>query len=186
MLRKTPHLASLAPCLLALLLCAAPTPAQLPPDAVDLSLVKIKEVQLSEELCPVHLVPSIADGETWTHDGVSYRGSEPGSKAEFMKAPADYAEKAKKQRWINNFMLAMSPVWCPVTGEISPGGRKRHEAEGYTWESCCSVCDGEMKMFPPEYDTALEKLAARAAESYELTGGEYVDADNPIEDAISW
>ena len=48
--------------------------AQLPPEAVDLALVKIPETLTSVDLCPVHLEPSDAEGESWTHEGVDYRG----------------------------------------------------------------------------------------------------------------
>lgn len=157
---------------------------QLPPEAVDLGAVKIAEQQKAEDLCPVHLVPSIADGETWSHDGVSYRGSEPGSKAAFLTEPAKYSAAHERQRWINNFMTAMSSIWCPITDEVTPGGRKQIDAHGYTWESCCSFCDDEM--YPENLDDALERLASRAEEAYDLTGGVYVnDAKSPVEGAIS-
>jgi len=56
-----------------LLTIALPAAALLPAAAVDLSKVKIPEKQKSEDLCPVHLVPSKADGPSWAHEGVSYR-----------------------------------------------------------------------------------------------------------------
>ncbi len=166
-----------------LLLVAGGAQAQLPPEAVDLSLVKIPEKLASTDLCPVHLVPSIADGETWEHEGVSYRGSEPGSKAAFMKDPAKYSKAHGEERWVQNFMLAMSTIWCPITDEVTPGGRKQVEGHGHTWESCCSFCDDEMS--PENFTDALEKLRERAEESFQLTGGVYNnDAKSPVEGAI--
>ena len=157
--------------------------AQLPPEAVDLSLVKIPETQQSTDLDPVHLVPSAADGETWEHDGVSYRGSKPGVKAEFMKDPDGYAAKAARKRWENNFMMAMSTIWCPITDEVTPGGRKQVDGLGHTWESCCSFCDEEMS--PENFEEALVRLEERAAEAFELAGGVYDnDASSPVEGAI--
>ena len=168
---------------LALLLGAASVSAQLPPEAVDLALVKIPERMKSADLCPVHLVPSIADGETWEHEGVSYRGSQAGAKAAFMSDPAKYSTAATKERWTENFMLAMSTIWCPITDEVTPGGRKQVEGHGYTWESCCSFCDEEMS--PDNFTDALDSLRTRAGESFELTGGVYNnDAKSPVEGAI--
>ena len=115
---------------------AGPVTAQLPPEAVDLALVKIPEVEKSEDLCPVHLVPSDPAAESWNHDGVNYRGSETGAKSAFIEDPAKYASAAKKQRYVNNFMLAMSSIWCPITDEVTPGGRKQVEGLGFNWESC--------------------------------------------------
>lgn len=169
--------------LAALTTTATPSRAQLPAEAVDLALVKIAEVQKSEDLCPVDLVPSAADGPTWTHDGVDYRGSRGGASEEFSEDPARYAEAHRRQRWINNFMLAMSTIWCPVTDEVTPGGRKRLDAHGYTWESCCTFCDEDLT--PDNVLEALERLAQRAAEAYELTGGAYHEgASSPVEGAI--
>lgn len=157
--------------------------AQLPPDAVDLSLVKIPETQKSEDLCPVHLVPSAADGETWDYKGVHYRGSAAGSKTTFLEDPDGYAAAAQKQRYINNFMTAMSTIWCPITDEVTPGGRRQVEGLGYKWESCCSFCDEEMSA--ESFEVALEKLKERAEEAFELTGGRYTEgASSPVEGAI--
>lgn len=171
--------------LCAALLFLAPTlvAAQLPPEAVDLALVKIPERIASVDLDPVELVPSMAEGETWTHDGVSYRAAEAGSKDAFLADPAKHAAAAAKERWVQNFMLAMSTIWCPITDEVTPGGRKQVEGHGYTWESCCSFCDEEMS--PENFTDALENLRSRAEESYELTGGVYDnDAKSPVEGAI--
>lgn len=164
-------------------LCAGPAVAQLPPDAVDLSKVKISEVQKSTDLCPVHLVPSAADGESWEYEGAQYRGSEPGAKEAFLADPAKYAETAERERWVNNFMLAMSTIWCPITDEVTPGGRKQVEALGFNWESCCSFCDEEMS--GDNFEEALVRLRERAEESFDLTGGVYVEgASSPVEGAI--
>jgi len=168
---------------LAVLLLAAPLAAQLPPDAVDLAKVKIPEALKSNDLCPVHLVPSVADGETWTHGGVEYRGSEAGSSTTFAGDPDSYAAKASEERYVQNFMLAMSTIWCPITDEVTPGGRKQVDGLGYTWESCCSFCDEEMS--PENFDEALVRLRERAIESFELTGGIYTEgASSPVEGAI--
>ncbi len=169
--------------LLVALLWVAPIGAQLPPDAVDLAKVKIPEAVKSTDLCPVKLVPSAADGETWTHGGVEYRGSEAGVKVAFDGDPDAHAAKATEERYVSNFMLAMSTIWCPITDEVTPGGRKQVDGLGFTWESCCSFCDEEMS--PDNFDEALERLRERAVESFELTGGIYTEgASSPVEGAI--
>ena len=169
--------------LLVALLWVAPTFAQLPPEAVDLAKVKIPEAVKSTDLCPVKLVPSAADGETWTHGGVEYRGSEAGVKAAFAGDPKRYADDAAKKRYVQNFMLAMSTIWCPITDEVTPGGRKQVDGLGFTWESCCSFCDEEMT--PDNFGDALKDLEKRAVESFELTGGIYTEgASSPVEGAI--
>lgn len=168
---------------LALALWVAPIAAQLPPDAVDLAKVKIPEALKSTDLCPVKLVPSAADGETWAHGGIDYRGSEAGVSATFAGDPDAFAAKAAEERYVENFMLAMSTIWCPITDEVTPGGRKQVDGLGYTWESCCSFCDEEMS--PENFDEALERLRERAVESFELTGGIYTEgASSPVEGAI--
>ncbi len=160
-----------------------PLAAQLPPDAVDLAKVKIPEALKSSDLCPVELVPSVADGETWSHNGVDYRGSKAGAAEAFSADPDNFAAKAAKERYVSNFMLAMSTIWCPITDEVTPGGRKQVEGLGYTWESCCSFCDEEMS--PENFDEALVRLRERAVESFELTGGIYTEgASSPVEGAI--
>ena len=157
--------------------------AQLPPEAVDLAKVKIPERLKSVDLDPITHQPSRADGETWTHEGVQYRAGDAGSKAAFMADPAKHAEVAARERWVQNFMLAMSSIWCPITDEVTPGGRKQVEGLGYTWESCCSFCDEEMR--PENFEEALVRLRDRAEESFELTGGVYVEgASSPVEGAI--
>ncbi len=90
---------------------------------------------------------------------------------------------AKKERYVQNFMLAMSSIWCPITDEVTPGGRKQVEGLGLTWESCCSFCDEEM--LPENFVEAKETLRKRAELSYELTGGLYTEgASSPVEGAI--
>ncbi len=169
--------------LLAAFFRVVPAFAQLPPDAVDLAKVKIPEAVKSTDFCPVKLVPSAADGETWAHGGVEYRGSEPGVEAAFAGNPDGFAAKAAEQRYVSNFMLAMSTIWCPITDEVTPGGRMQVDGLGYTWESCCSFCDEEMT--PENFDEALERLRERAVESFELTGGIYTEgASSPVEGAI--
>jgi hypothetical protein len=164
-------------------LCLGPAQAQLPPDAVDLGLVKIPETLKSVDLDPVTLEPSVADGDTWTHDGVAYRAAKPGSKQAFLADPDKYAAPAAKERWIQNFMLAMSTIWCPITDEVTPGGRKQVEGLGHRWESCCSFCDDEMR--EENFHDALDRLRERAAEAYEMTSGVYVEgASSPVEGAI--
>ena len=178
----TPHLVVLAglACLLGL---AMQSLAQLPPDAVDLALVKIPETLKSEDLDPVTLEPSAAGGETWTYGGVSYRAGKAGSKESFLADPAKYAEAAAKERWVQNFMLAMSTIWCPITDEVTPGGRKQVEGFGHRWESCCSFCDDEMR--EENFPDALARLRERGEEAFELSGGLYVEgAKSPVEGAI--
>ena len=161
----------------------APALAQLPPDAVELGKVKIPEKLESVHIDPVTLEPSSADGETWEHDGVKYRASTAGSKATFMADPGKHAEEADRHRWVENFKLAMSTIWCPITDEVTPGGRMQVEGHGYNWESCCAFCDEEMA--PENFEEALERLGERADEAYELSGGIYVnDASSPVEGAI--
>ena len=156
---------------------------QLPPEAVDLAEVKISEQLKSEDLCPVGLVPSMADGETWEHAGIKYRGGAAGAKAAFSKDPDTFAKKAEKERWVQNFMTQMSAIWCPITDEVTPGGRMQVEGHGYKWESCCSFCDEEMD--PANFDDALTRLRERGEEAFELSGGIYTEgASSPVEGAI--
>lgn len=170
-------------CATAAILVGAAALAQLPPDAVDLAKVKIPETLKSTDLDPVTLEPSAAEGETWEYDGIAYRAGDHGSKQTFLAEPAKYAAAAGEERWIRNFMLAMSTIWCPITDEVTPGGRKQIEGLGYKWESCCSFCDDEMRA--DNLDAALERLRERAEESFDLTGGVYVDdAASPVEGAI--
>lgn len=165
------------------LLVVAPAIAQLPPDAVDLAKVKIPETYRSEDICPVDLKPSDRNGESWSYEGVTYRACRAGEKEEFLGDPATQAATAARERWIRNFMLAMSTIWCPITDEVTPGGRKQVEGLGYKWESCCSFCDEEMHS--DNFEGALERLRRRAEDSYEHTGGVYTEgASSPVEGAI--
>jgi hypothetical protein len=165
------------------LLAVAPALAQLPPEAVLLDKVKIPEKIKSDEICPVSLEDADPSAPTWTYDGVTYRGHGPDTEATFRKDPEKYAAAAAKERYIRNFMLAMSTIWCPITDEVTPGGRKQVEGHGLTWESCCSFCDEEM--VPENFTEALVQLRKRAEISYELTGGVYTEgASSPVEGAI--
>lgn len=157
--------------------------AQLPAEAVDLAKVKIPEKQKPEDLCPVHLVPAAPDGPTWTYEGVTYRGSTPDAEAEFRKDPQRYVKAHAEKRWENNYIAAMSRVWCPVTDQLNPGGMHEWHQLGIDWESCCAFCNETVRDedFPP----ALERLKERARISYELTGGKYVEgAKSPVEGAL--
>jgi YHS domain-containing protein len=162
---------------------AAPALAQLPADAVQLDKVKIPERQKSADLCPVYLEPSDAKLPAWEYKGVTYRGSRQDSKEKFFQNPDRYAEAAKKQRFINNFMLAMSAVWCPVTDQITPGGMKQWKRFDLTFESCCGFCDENAK--EEDFKEGLERLRKRAEETYNLIGARYTEgAASPVEGAI--
>ena len=157
--------------------------AQLPADAVMLDKVKIPEKQKSDDLCPVYLEPSDPKLPTWEHKGVKYRGSKPDAQQKFLKDPDKYAKAAAKQRFVNNFMLAMSPVWCPVTDEVTPGGMTQWKKLGYTFESCCAFCDDSVK--DEDFPEAVKKLKARAEKCYDLIGAKYTEgAKSPVEGAI--
>lgn len=169
--------------LLALLFLALPSYAQLEADAVQLDKVKIPETQKSVDLCPVYLKASDPTLQTWEYKGVTYRGSQPDAKEKFMKEPDKYAEAAKRQRFINNFMMAMSTVWCPVTDQITPGGMKQWKRHGHTWESCCAFCDENAK--EEDFENGLKKLQQRAEETYKRIGAKYTEgASSPVEGAI--
>ena len=79
---------SLAKSLVLLMALAAGAQAQLlPPEAVDLSKVKIEEKQSASELCPVALTapdPAVADFE---YQGVRYRFSSDSVRNQFMHSP---------------------------------------------------------------------------------------------------
>ena len=87
----------------------------LPPDAVDLSKVKIAEFQKAIDLCPVTLAPPDPLLPIFKHDGIPYRASSKEAENQFKANSDSYLETAKYQRWENNFLRAMSPIWCPVT-----------------------------------------------------------------------
>ena len=169
--------------LLMMVFLAAPSYAQLDADAVQLDKVKIPEIQKSVDLCPVYLEPSDPNLPAWTHNGVTYRGSKADAKEKFFQDPDRYAEAARRERCINNFMLAMSTVWCPVTDQVTPGGMKQWKKLGYTWESCCAFCDENAK--EDDFQNGLEKLRKRAEETYKLIGAKYTEgAKSPVEGAI--
>lgn len=170
-------------CLGLLVLLASPALAQLPADAVMLDKLKIPEKQTSIDLCPVYLVPSDPKLPTWEHQGTTYRGSKPDAQKKFLKDPDKYAKAAEKQRFVNNFMQAMSTIWCPVTDEVTPGGMTQWKRLGYTWESCCAFCDETYE--ESHFDEALQRLKARAEKTYELVGAKYTEgAKSPVEGAI--
>jgi len=156
--------------------------AQLPPEAVMLDKVKIPQTIGPGRIDPVTLADVGADAVAWTWNGIEYKGSA-ASKAEFAKAPEEHAAAHKKELYVRNFMVAMSTIWCPITDEVTPGGRKQVDGHGLKWESCCSFCDEEMH--PENFKEALNQLRKRAETSYELTGGKYTEgAKSPVEGAI--
>ncbi|HEV7998461.1 MAG TPA: hypothetical protein VGP63_01195 [Planctomycetaceae bacterium] len=157
--------------------------AQLPADAVMLEKVKIPEKQKSIDLCPVYLTAPDPKLPSWEYKGVKYRGSKPDAREKFLKDPEKYAKAAEKQRFANNFMQAMSPIWCPVTDQISPGGMTKWQKLGYTWESCCTFCDDNVK--DEDFPEAVKRLKARAEKTYALIGAKYTEgAKSPVEGAI--
>jgi hypothetical protein len=157
--------------------------ALLPANAIDLSKLKISEKQKSEDLCPVHLVPSKPDGPKWEYEGVKYRGSTPDAKDVFRKEPAKYVEAHKEKLWENNFIESMSRIWCPVTDQVNPGGLEEWFELDIHWESCCTFCSQTVS--EEHFPAALERLKRRALESYKLSGGKYVEgAASPVEGAI--
>ena len=156
--------------------------SQLPPEAVMLDKVKIPQTIKPGQIDPVTLEDVAGEAVSWTWNGVEYRGSA-ASKAEFAKSPEKYAAAHQKELYVRNFMLAMSTIWCPITDEVTPGGRKQVEGHGLKWESCCSFCDEEMH--PENFKEAVTQLRKRAETSYELTGGKYTEgAKSPVEGAI--
>jgi hypothetical protein len=160
-----------------------PALAQLPSNAVILEKVKIPEKQKSIDLCPVYLTASDPMLPTWEYAGVKYRGSKPDAREKFLKDPEKYAKAAAKQRFVNNFMQAMSPIWCPVTDQISPGGMTQWKKLGYTWESCCSFCDDNVK--DEDFPEAIKRLKVRAEKTYALIGAKYTEGSkSPVEGAI--
>jgi hypothetical protein len=162
---------------------SSPVLAQLPADAVMLDKVKIPEKQKSTDLCPVYLTASDPKLPTFEYKGVKYRGSKADAREKFFKDPDKYAKAAQKQRFVNNFMQAMSTVWCPVTDQITPGGMTQWKKLGYTWESCCSFCDDNVK--DDDFPDAVKRLKDRAEKTYALIGAKYTEgAKSPVEGAI--
>lgn len=168
---------------LTLLLATSASAQLLTADAVMLDKVKIPEKQKSVDLCPVGLVPSDPKLPSWTYQGVAYRGSKAGVREEFFKDPDKYAKAAEKQRFINNFIQAMSTIWCPVTDEITPGGMTQWKRLGLTFESCCAFCDESFE--EENFADALKRLKTRAEKTYVLIGAKYTEgAKSPVEGAI--
>ena len=157
--------------------------AQLPADSVMLDKVKIAEKQKSTDLCPVYLKQSDPKLPEWEYKGVKYRGSKADAKEQFLKDPDKYAKAAEKQRFINNFKIAMSTIWCPVTDEVTPGGLTQWKKLGFTWESCCAFCDETVS--DDDFPAALKKLEERAGKTYDLIGAKYTEgAKSPVDGAI--
>ncbi len=181
MIRKTPVQTSILVIALTLL-AAGVALAQLPPEAVLLDKVKIPRKLDAVAIDPVTLEENAGGAVDWSHGGVPYRGVA-ASKDEFAKSPDKFVMAHKKELYVRNFMLAMSTIWCPITDEVTPGGRLQVEGHGLHWESCCSFCDEEM--VPENFTEALEQLRKRAEASYQLTGGRYTEgASSPVEGAI--
>lgn len=158
---------------------------QLPPEAVLLDKVKIAETITASQFDPVLNAPADAALPGWTHDGVAYGAASPDSKAAFDADPGRYAASAEKERWMLNFMIQMSPIWCPVTDEIGPGNMLTWEKEGLLWESCCTFCDQTVRddMFP----RAKARLRKRAEAAFVAQGARYVEgASSPVEGAINF
>lgn len=168
---------------LLLVTLSLPVLAQLPADAVDLAKVKIPEAQKSIDLCPVYLEPSDPKLASWEYKGVTYRGSRPDAQEKFAKDADTFVKAAEKQRFINNFILAMSTVWCPVTDQITPGGMKQWKHLNLTFESCCGFCDENAK--ETDFENGLVRLKERATSTYALIGAKYTEgASSPVEGAI--
>ena len=104
---------------------------------------------------------------------------------EFRRRPHEYAESARRQRWINNFRAQMSTTWCPLmTDQLNTGGRKQWVHDGLVWESCCAFCD-EAEPTEADFARALALLEERARFAYEATGGRYVEgASRPVVGAL--
>jgi len=170
--------------ILALIVCCVSATAQLlPPDAVDLSKVNIEEKQTAADLCPVTLKApdiSVADFE---FQGVRFRFSSDSARNQFIKAPQNYIGAARSARWENNFIRAMSSVWCPVSDQVNPGGFGEYEKLNLKWRTCCQFCNPDL--IPDVFGLALKRLQERAKASYELTQGAYSKgATNPIAGAL--
>jgi len=157
--------------------------AQLPADAVMLDKVKISEALKPVDLCPVYLEPSDPKLPVWEYKGVTYRGAKADAREKFFKEPDKYAKAAERQRFINNFMRAMSVVWCPVTDQVTPGGMLQWKRFDLTFESCCAFCDENFK--EEDFQKGLEQLKLRAEKIYDLIGAKYTEgAKSPVEGAV--
>jgi mono/diheme cytochrome c family protein len=157
--------------------------AQLPPDAVSLKRVKISQKVKTETFCPVHKEFVESPVSTWTHGDVTY-GGKTDECATLFAADADALHAgAERARWELNFVHSMSPIWCPVTDEISPGGNTKWHELGLIWESCCQFCNDTKA--PEDFPRARQLLYSRAAEAFDLQGNHYVeDASSPVQGAI--
>ena len=155
----------------------------LPPDAVDLSKVKIAEFEKSVDLCPVHLVSSDPSLPEFEHQGIRYRGHAKGCEEQFRASPDEFREAANRKRWENNFVRAMSPVWCVVSDQVNPGGFGQFEKLSLKWQTCCQFCNPDL--IPDCFAISLKRLKERAKSAYELTGGTYArNVTNPIAGAL--
>jgi hypothetical protein len=169
----------------AAILVAGPALAQLPPEAVELDKVKIPEKLKTEDFCPVYLEPADPDIPTWEYDGVTYGGAKADAQAKFESDPEKYVKAYEENRWVANFVQAMSTVWCPVTDEITPGGMLQWDKLGYKWESCCTFCNETVD--DSQFPRALKKLKERGAEAYAKQDGKYTEgASSPVEGAINF
>ncbi|MFP6584810.1 MAG: hypothetical protein VCD00_19915 [Candidatus Hydrogenedentota bacterium] len=168
---------------IAVVFAATSAQAQLPPDAVKLDRVKIAEKIKPENFCPVHNEYAESPVSTWEHAGVTYGGNKAECADLFAKDADGFHAKAEQARWELNFVHSMSPIWCPVTDEISPGGNTKWEVIGLTWESCCQFCNDTKT--DEDFPRALKVLQARAAKAFGLQGNKYVnDASSPVQGAI--
>ena len=155
----------------------------LPPEAVDLSKVRIVERQKSDDLCPVKLLEVDSTVATYLYQGAQYRFSSNAARNQFILAPQNFVDAAKFKRWENNFVLAMSPVYCPVTDQVNPGGFGEYMELDLKWRSCCQFCNPSL--IPGCFDLALDRLKRRAVTAYQLSGGTYSSSSgSPIEGAL--
>lgn len=168
---------------MAAIFVAANVQAQLPSDAVKLDRVKIPEMIGTDHFCPVHKEFVETPATSWEHAGVTYAGKTDECKTLFAKNADKLHADAERARWELNFVHAMSPIWCPVTDEISPGGNTKWDMIGLTWESCCQFCNDTKT--DEDFPRALKILQKRAANAFDLQGAKYVnDASSPVAGAI--
>ena len=170
--------------LAAWLLVHSPATAQLlPPEAVDLSKVKIEEKIAAADLCPVALTAPNPTVAAFERQGTRYRFSSEAARNQFVHSPEGFIAAANHARWQTNFVRAMSPVWCPVTDQVNPGGFGEFDQLGLKWRTCCQFCKPEV--VPDCYTVSLARLKERANTAYELTRGVYAQkAPNPIAGAL--
>ncbi|MFP6616349.1 MAG: hypothetical protein VCB26_08090 [Candidatus Hydrogenedentota bacterium] len=157
--------------------------AQLPPDAVKLDRVKISQKIGAENFCPVHKEYAETPVSTWEHAGVTYGGNTAECATLFAKDADTFHAGAERARWELNFVHSMSPIWCPVTDEISPGGNTKWDVIGLEWESCCQFCNDTKT--DEDFPRALKILLNRAAKAFDLQGAKYIEgASSPVQGAI--